>query len=214
MKMSKKKVFVTALALCLVAILSLGTLAWFNAADEITNRFMVADSDNDNVPDFSVEVWENENDGDDTADQDGDGSTTITHGGNEYPEIENKETRPYLVILFRIDNLNFALPFRTNITHKYGYRFKNSSRPKDSVSGIDFTKAVVIDEDKYIAEQTTIDNKEYIELDKNYYYIISKFEEYLHGYLEYINNPSSDAVSKKYKYTSLKYFHKQLHISD
>ncbi len=87
MKMSKKKVFVTALALCLVAILSLGTLAWFNAADEITNRFMVADSDNDNVPDFSVEVWENENDGDDTADQDGDGSTTITHGGNEYPEI-------------------------------------------------------------------------------------------------------------------------------
>jgi len=87
MKMSKKKVFVTALALCLVAILSLGTLAWFNAADEITNRFMIADSDGDGTPDFSVEVWENENDGDDTADEDGDGSTTITHDGNEYPEI-------------------------------------------------------------------------------------------------------------------------------
>lgn len=87
MRMSKKKVFVTALALCLVAILSLGTLAWFNAADEITNRFMIADSDGDGTPDFSVEVWETENDGDDTADQDGDGDNVITHEGNTYPEI-------------------------------------------------------------------------------------------------------------------------------
>lgn len=58
MKMNKKKVFVTALAVSLIAILSLGTLAWFNAEDEITNTFKVADSDNNNVPDFSVEVWE------------------------------------------------------------------------------------------------------------------------------------------------------------
>lgn len=87
MKMTKKKVFVTALAVCLIAILSLGTLAWFNATDDITNNFMIADSDGDGTPDFKVEVWENENDGDDNADADGDGDNAITHKGNTYPEI-------------------------------------------------------------------------------------------------------------------------------
>ena len=45
MKMNKKKVLVTALAVSLIAILSLGTVACFNAKDEITNTFKVADSD-------------------------------------------------------------------------------------------------------------------------------------------------------------------------
>ena len=60
MKMTKKKVFVSALAICLIAIISMGTLAWFSAQDEVTNKFMIADSDDD-TPDeiFSVDVWEN-----------------------------------------------------------------------------------------------------------------------------------------------------------
>lgn len=58
MKMTKKKVLVTALAVCLIATLSLGTLAWFNASDSVTNTFKVADTDGNNEPDFSVELWE------------------------------------------------------------------------------------------------------------------------------------------------------------
>ena len=38
MKMTKKKVFVAALAICLIAIISMGTLAWCNATDDITNN--------------------------------------------------------------------------------------------------------------------------------------------------------------------------------
>lgn len=56
--MTKKKIFVVALAVCLVAIISMGTLAWFNANDEITNKFLVADSNGDGAPDFKVDVWE------------------------------------------------------------------------------------------------------------------------------------------------------------
>ena len=56
--MNKKKVFILALAVCLIAILSMSTLAWFNAADDVTNKFMIADSDGDGTPDFSVSVWE------------------------------------------------------------------------------------------------------------------------------------------------------------
>ena len=58
MKMTKKKVFVAALAICLIAIISMGTLAWFNATDDITNNFKVATDENDTDPTFSVKVSE------------------------------------------------------------------------------------------------------------------------------------------------------------
>lgn len=58
MKLNKKKVLVTSLAVSLIAILSFGTIAWFNATDDITNTFKIADSNNDNEPDFDVEVFE------------------------------------------------------------------------------------------------------------------------------------------------------------
>jgi len=63
MKLNKKKVLVVSLAVCLVAILSFGTLAWFNASDEVTNTFKVTNSNDPNQkPDFSVEVLETQPD--------------------------------------------------------------------------------------------------------------------------------------------------------
>lgn len=87
MRISKKKVLVIALAVSLAAILSMGSLAWLNYTDEVTNKFLVADSDGDGMADFSVDVWENENDGDDETDADGDGDPTTTQKGNTYQEI-------------------------------------------------------------------------------------------------------------------------------
>ena len=66
--MSKKKLFTLALVVIMIAILSFSTLAWFNDTDEVTNKFLVAGSDDD-TPDevFSVDVWE-------TVDTDNDGT--------------------------------------------------------------------------------------------------------------------------------------------
>ena len=59
MKFNKKKGFAVARAVCLIATLSLGTLAWFSAADEVKNEFLVADSeDGDANKVFSIDVWE------------------------------------------------------------------------------------------------------------------------------------------------------------
>lgn len=58
MKLNKKKVVVSALAVSLVAILSFGTIAWFSAEDTIENKFHFADSDDDGNTDFSVDVIE------------------------------------------------------------------------------------------------------------------------------------------------------------
>lgn len=55
----RNKVLVASIAVCLVAILSFGTLAWFNATDSATNIFKVATSDDpDGTPDFKVEITE------------------------------------------------------------------------------------------------------------------------------------------------------------
>ena len=60
MKLTKKKVITIALVVCLIAILSAGTLAWFTDDDSATNKFMIADSTDLNPEDiFSVDVKEN-----------------------------------------------------------------------------------------------------------------------------------------------------------
>lgn len=59
MKMTKKKVFLAALAVCLVAIISMSTLAWFSDSDSVTNNFFVTNSDQDADAIFSVDVTEN-----------------------------------------------------------------------------------------------------------------------------------------------------------
>ena len=65
--MTKKRVFLVALAVCLIAILSMSTLAWFSAEDEVENKFMFTTSDeNDANKIFSVDVSETTPAGEDT----------------------------------------------------------------------------------------------------------------------------------------------------
>jgi len=71
--MTKKKVFVVALAVCLLAVVSMGTLAWFSASEQVTNKFMIADSADSPDEIFSIDVWEYVNG--DTSHKDTDGYT-------------------------------------------------------------------------------------------------------------------------------------------
>lgn len=78
MKITKKKVFVSALAVCIVAILSMGSLAWFTDSDDATNKFYVADSTQ--IPDkiFSIDLMEG-------VDTDGDGKkdASVAYNGDK-----------------------------------------------------------------------------------------------------------------------------------
>ena len=86
------------------------------------------------------------------------------HPHSEYPELETKENRPYVVLLVNINDIKFAIPLRTNIRHSYCYKFKTSDRETESSTGIDFSKAVVISNECYLGEETDINDKEYLEL--------------------------------------------------
>ena len=130
----------------------------------------------------------------------------------QYAEIEYKPSRPYVVMVIEIDGNKFALPLRTNIRHNYCYKFKNTGRDTQSSTGIDFTKAVIVNDEKYIGAPTTIDNKEYVELMNKFYFVIKKFRNYLQGYIDYRRNGGNEFTVRKYKFTTLQYFESELGI--
>lgn len=128
----------------------------------------------------------------------------------QYPELEHKQDRPYVVIVVTIDGNRFALPLRTNIHHNYCYKFKKTGRTTNSVTGIDFTKAVIVNDPALIGDLTTIDNMEYVELANKFYFIYNKFKKYLSGYIHYRKNGGDEYTRRKYQYSTLQYFDKEL----
>ena len=136
----------------------------------------------------------------------------VAYPATQYTEIEYKPSRPYIVMIVKIDGNRFALPFRTNIRHNYCYKFKSTGRETLSSTGIDFTKAVIVNDPKFIGEETMIDNKEYVELMNKFYFIINKFKQYLNGYIKYRKQGGDSFTAQKYRFTTLKYFEKELNI--
>ena len=95
MKLNKKKVFTLALAVCLIAILSLGSLAWFTDDDTVTNDFLIAGSDDGDPDDvFSVDVWE-KNDPNGEKEQVGFDYEDILPGDDLYKEVNVENTGAY-----------------------------------------------------------------------------------------------------------------------
>jgi len=130
----------------------------------------------------------------------------------DYPEIENKENRPYMVMLIKIEKNTFAVPFRTNVPHSNCYKFKKSTRPTNTVTGIDYTKAVIVNDSEYIGAAARINDMEYIELSNNVAFIIKQFGKFVADYIAYVNGKNNYYAERKFRYTTLKYFHTELGI--
>ena len=136
----------------------------------------------------------------------------IEYPENLYPEFENKAKRPFVVFLVEIDNHIFAIPFRTNMNHKYGFKFSESNLNTRSSTGLDFTKAVLVDNTKLLGEKVRIDSKEFKKLNKKCLFIKNQFEKYYYNYKKYVKGELNNKLSEAYKYSTLKYFHKELDI--
>lgn len=96
MKLTKKKVFALALAVCLIAILSMGSLAWFTDDDSVTNEFLIAGSEDQNPDDvFSIDVWETDEPGSEDKIQDGIEYPAILPGDDLYKEVNVENTGAY-----------------------------------------------------------------------------------------------------------------------
>lgn len=142
---------------------------------------------------------------------------------NAYPNppykeiLYNKNGRAYNCILFDAHDYFICIPYRTNINHKYAYHFKNTVRSKTHHSGLDYQKIVIIKDPTYIDTKNIaiVDNDEYTETMVNIKRIKSEALQFVEDYIGYVNGSStlsSKEYSRRYLFSPLQYFHKELGI--
>lgn len=140
---------------------------------------------------------------------------------NDYPdppygEIVRKDTRPYNCLLIQSHYGYFiCIPFRSNITHNYAYKFRYSVRSRRTNSGLDYTKMVIIKNPDYIGvSDAVVDTDEYKETRDNIEYIKKDAQTYIDDYIDYIQGKSNKydqrEFQRKYGFSTLKYFHGEL----
>lgn len=127
-----------------------------------------------------------------------------------YKEILYKPKRPYAVHLIEYNNLIFAIPIRSNITHEFSYK---TIKEKNKSKGLDFTKTVIINDLKYLSKQPArINQEEYLKLDKNRHFIEKKMLSYLKIYKKALQKPNTNKNKNILSKSTLQYFHKELSI--
>ena len=121
-------------------------------------------------------------------------------------EILQKQKRPYAVHLIRYNNLTFAIPVRSNINHNFSYKTIGSK-------GLDFTKTVIITDEKYLSDnKAVINHEEYLKLDKNRKFIEKKMLSYLKIYKKALKTPDTNKNKTILSKSELQYFNKELGI--
>ena len=68
-----------------------------------------------------------------------------TYPMSQYPEMEQKQNRPYIQVYVEIDGVQYAIPLRSDIHHPHVLW-----TDKKKHCGVDFSKAVVIKDESYI----------------------------------------------------------------
>ena len=135
-----------------------------------------------------------------------------------YPEILSKNTRHYYVAVIKLNYLKgkyICIPFRSEMNHNNGYKFRFSKRSKIHKSGLDFSKLVIITNLKYLEKDTCIDADEFLEMLKNDDIITRKLIRYIDEYKAILTGNlkvDQQYFNRRYKYSTLKYFHKELGI--
>ena len=132
-------------------------------------------------------------------------------------EILKKQKRAYNCLLFQTHYDYFiCIPYRSEIQHSYAYLFKNSIRSKKHKSGLDYTKILIINKTEYLDNKDAlIDKDEYKETVKNFERIKREALQYVEDYVEYKNKRKyihPKEFRRKYTFSTLPYFHKELGI--
>lgn len=126
--------------------------------------------------------------------------------------IENKG-RGYGVILVPIRNLTFAIPFRSNMSHNFGFVSHREHKSDGSVikAGLDYTKAVVITKTRYLETRLfkLRTSKEYWNIVYNEEQIISEFESYIEKYISAVEE-NDENILNDYRWSTLKNYHVEL----
>ena len=140
-----------------------------------------------------------------------------TYPNPPYIEILKKKQRAYNCILFQTHYGYFiCVPYRTEISHKYAYHFKNSARSIMHKSGLDYTKIVIITDTRFIDTQDAlIDKDEYNETMVNLEKIKAEALAFVEEYVSHIKGEQllhPKEFKRRYLFSTLKYFHAEMGV--
>lgn len=126
-----------------------------------------------------------------------------------YPEIEQKHNRPYIQVYVEINGIQYAIPLRSEI-HRPHVLWTD----KKNHCGVDFSKAVVITDEKYIDMLTEpyIRENEFNALRGKDYKIKVKMEKYIEEYKKAKQDLGKKHNQNLVKYSTLQYFEKEIGI--
>ncbi|MGN0421747.1 MAG: type III toxin-antitoxin system TenpIN family toxin [Lachnospiraceae bacterium] len=136
-----------------------------------------------------------------------------------YREIMEKRQRAYNCLLFQSHYGYFiCIPYRSEIQHPYSFRFKRTDRSKKHKSGLDYTKMVIINNLEYIdSKDALIDKDEFNETMINLERIKEEALKYVEDYVNHVIGRKvlhPKEFARKYSYSALQYFHRELGIEE
>lgn len=122
---------------------------------------------------------------------------------SRYPQIESKKNRPYAHIIVNTYEKLFCIPLRSNITHPHAY-FTN----KKTRSGIDYSKAVIIEDMNYIDNDTKVflRQDEFNKLRGKEHIIQKQFRNYIELYKKAKSDLTIPYRNEILKFSTLQYF--------
>ena len=124
-----------------------------------------------------------------------------------------KQGRPYTCLLVDShDGYFICIPFRSSIHHKNAYFFKGTIRSRQTRSGLDYSKIVIISNLDYIdsSSNPVVDQDEFTEMMIHLPQIVNEALSYVNTYVSHINGTSSlhpKKFSRLYGFSTLAYFH-------
>lgn len=115
-------------------------------------------------------------------------------------EILEKTARPYACLEVEIDGFTFAIPFRHHIRHKYAFHTLGEA-------GLDYSKAVVVNNPEYIEEFTgEIDTRELNALKGRDTLIVNGMRKYYNLFLKAKKFPDNPHYAGIKRCSALQYF--------
>ena len=126
---------------------------------------------------------------------------------NQLGVWDSKKTRGYGIVICDYKELKFGIPLRSKLHPRNRFCFKTLGD-----KGLDFTKAVLLEKDKYISQSPfIIPNAEHTKIIDKAYHIKTKFSKYVERYI-FAVSASDKNILRDYKFSTLQNYHTHLGI--
>ena len=122
--------------------------------------------------------------------------------------------RGYGILLVNVKGYRFAIPLRSkmHIKHKYNFTTRiHAPEGKRVRHGLDYTKALIILEDHYIAtREFLLDEKsDYLKILASEHKILNDFEDFIEKYVDAVKKKDEN-ILREYRYSTLLNYHTEL----